>query len=62
MEEYAEIVEIETADPRVLLDHVPTMTGLIVPYTNEKLITKEVLDRESTSNYGNHLWWNSAKC
>lgn len=45
MEEYAEIVEIETADSRVLLDHVPTMTGLIVPYTNEKLITKEVLDK-----------------
>lgn len=42
--QYADIVEIQTGDMQALLDHIQDAEGVIVPYTNEKLITKEIID------------------
>ncbi len=44
MANYADIIEMDK-DPEAILQHIPGKTGLIVPYTPDKLVTREVIDR-----------------
>lgn len=39
-----DLVEVETTDPAELARHVSNVTGIIVPYTTNPLITREVID------------------
>ena len=45
MEQYVEVVEIAEATEQAVLAHVEGVEGLIVPYTKEKVITEQVIDR-----------------
>ena len=44
LEAVCDLTEVETADPAELARHVPAFDGIIVPFTSEPLITREVMD------------------
>lgn len=44
MEAVCEVLEIETADPVELAAHVGDVAGIIVPFTPDPVITREVMD------------------
>lgn len=43
MEQYVEVVEVDSTRPEELLKNLPGKQGLIVPYTDAMLVTKEAL-------------------
>lgn len=43
--QYAEIIEITSDKVEDILDNIAGKTGVIVPYTTHKLVTKEVVDK-----------------
>jgi len=45
MEQYIEIVEISEATEQAILANIEGVEGLIVPYTKDKVITKQVIDQ-----------------
>ena len=45
IEQYVEVVEISESTPEALLQHAAEVEGIIVPYTGDPAITKEVIDR-----------------
>ena len=47
IEQYAEVIEISEATEQAVLARLEGVEGLIVPYTKEKVITKQVIDRGS---------------
>lgn len=44
MQEYVEVIEIDDANVEAILDNLAGKEALIVPYTREKLITRDVID------------------
>ena len=45
MERYVEVIEISEATEQAVLSHIEGVEGLIVPYTKDKVITRQVIDR-----------------
>ncbi len=45
IEEYADIVEIESQDSKDVIGNIEGMDGVVVPYTGNMLVTKEVIDK-----------------
>ncbi len=45
IERYAQIIELSEATEQAVLDHVEGAEGIIVPYTKEPVITRQVIDR-----------------
>lgn len=48
IEQYVEVVEIPEATETAVLAHLEGVEGLIVPYTADKVITRQVIDRGSS--------------